>query len=341
MKNLALRFKNIDNLKPTTVKLPQETIDYLDHQTGKPPYEYIKVYLKDNKLYKSISEKYIDYVNKTLPKKTKDSCQYCNGDSKDENNKKCNNYHNEAQMNFYFASFEFVSVVERNKHLIKDNTLRKKLTLQFYECFAFSNGRVIFDLEKMAMLCLKAGFLSLSRVFANNSNLQNLSIINSTINELNDEELNAEMFNKEKSIYLEPQKTFFKNKYEHYERKHFIEKEKNVTKTSKNKKENTNNTSRPNRTDIAYYTHYMSETKLLKLNNPFPSDKGWKEIGEKFGKNSKNIQQTYNQIHYNREERLKKSKIGNLKYVINQMLVKDELALKLAKDELKSAQLNS
>jgi hypothetical protein len=98
---------------------------------------------------------------------------------------------------------------------------------------------------------------------------------------------------------------------------------------------------RPNRTDIAYYIHYMSETKVLKLDSPFPSDRAWKEIGERFGKNSKNIQKAYNLINSDSSERLKKSKINNITYVIEEMLGDDEDARELAKDELKLSQLNS
>ena len=263
-KQLGIRLENIDTLKTKTIKPTKELAEYFKKQAGKPPYEYIKEYLNDNKLFNSISEKYISYVNKTLPKEVKASCQWCNGNSKDKDDKKCNNYHSEAQMNFFFASYEFVSLVERNKHLIKGNELKKRLTLQFYECFLFSNGRVIFDLEKMAMYCLNAGFLTLSKIFANNSALQNLSIINNTIDELNTEELNAEMFNKEKSIYLELQKRFFEDKYNHFQRKQFID--------SESKKLNENSECEPQQDsqfsvlEWATIFYYADETNLLPEN---------------------------------------------------------------------------
>ena len=85
----------------------------------------------------------------------------------------------------------------------------------------------------------------------------------------------------------------------------------------------------------------MSETKSLKLENPFPSDKAWKEIGDMFQKNWKNIQQAYNTISLNREERLKPSKIKNIEFVIKELLPSQDKALKLAKDELNMAKLNS
>lgn len=98
---------------------------------------------------------------------------------------------------------------------------------------------------------------------------------------------------------------------------------------------------RPNRTDIAYYCYYCKETKTLKTNNPFPSDKAWKEIGKEFSKTWKNIQQAYNLICNDENERLKKSKKGNLEYIIKEMLHDNEKAKKLAEKELNTLILNS
>ena len=85
----------------------------------------------------------------------------------------------------------------------------------------------------------------------------------------------------------------------------------------------------------------MNETKSLKLENPFPSEKAWKEIGDTFKKNWKNIQQVYNTICSNPHERLKCTRIKNIEHVINELLINHENALKLAKDELNMAKLNS
>lgn len=264
MKKLGIRIENIENTKTKFVQLPKETMDKLNKQSGKTPHDYIKRYLNNKKLHDKIWNQYTEYVNKTLPKDVKQSCQYCNGDSKNVEDKKCSIYYSEAQINYFFASHEFVSIVEKNKNLIKGNELKRKLTIQFHECFLFQDGRVFFDLEKMAMYCLKAGFFTLSKIFANNSALQNLSIINNTIDELNTEELNAEMFNKEKSIYLEPQKRFFEDKYNHFQRKQFID--------SESKKLNENSECEPQQDsqfsvlEWATIFYYADETKLLPEN---------------------------------------------------------------------------
>ena len=96
-----------------------------------------------------------------------------------------------------------------------------------------------------------------------------------------------------------------------------------------------------NRTDIAYYCYYTSQTKTLEIDNIFPSDKAWDEIGKKFSKHPKNIQTVYNLIVSNKAVRLNKTKIKNIEFVIENLLNNKPEALKLAKTELDIAYLNS
>lgn len=101
------------------------------------------------------------------------------------------------------------------------------------------------------------------------------------------------------------------------------------------------NSLRPNRTDIAFFVFFTTQNKELILNNNFPSDKAWIEIGNMFDKNSKNIQQAYNLIVLNEAERLKKSKIKNIEQVFDKMLDEYPKAKKDAKITLNKAYLNS
>jgi len=95
------------------------------------------------------------------------------------------------------------------------------------------------------------------------------------------------------------------------------------------------------RSHIAYCIHYLSATKSLVTDNPFPSDKAWKELGARYNKNAKNIQKVYNEINSNPEIRMGKTKITVIKFVTDEMLQDHPKALKLAKDELKLAQMKS
>jgi len=142
-----------------------------------------------------------------------------------------------------------------------------------------------------------------------------------------------EMDKTERQGYIKTLKKWFKTE------KVFI---KEITPYIKNNENTTNgNNGRPNRTDIAYYCYYTSETKTLDITNSFPSDLAWTEIGNNFSKNSKNIQKLYNTIFSNKDERLKKSRIKTIEFVIKNMIIDNSKALNLAKDELKLAKLKS
>ena len=100
------------------------------------------------------------------------------------------------------------------------------------------------------------------------------------------------------------------------------------------------NNTRPYSTDIAYCVYYLSITKELNLENSFPSGRAWEEIGTRYNKNAKNIETMYNLIASKKEERLKKTKLKNIKFVLENMLSNYPKAKELAKDELKLAKLN-
>ena len=190
MKKLGLRFENIDNIKPYKMQLSPDAIKSLGlNKKGTHPNDFIIKYLGDKKLFDSIQKEWANHVNKTLPKHVEESCLWCNKKSTNEEDKKCDPYHLEAGMNYFLAAIEYVRIVQSNKHLIKGDEIHKSLTIKFFECFMFSDGRVIFDLEMLTMYCLKAGFLTLSQIFANNSSLQNLSLINDAIDKLKSERL--------------------------------------------------------------------------------------------------------------------------------------------------------
>jgi hypothetical protein len=146
----------------------------------------------------------------------------------------------------------------------------------------------------------------------------------------------------ERDYLINIDNTFLKNHfekiYQNIEKSIDFEKIKFLKENSIKK---TANQQRPNRTDIAYFSYYTSISKELKLNNNFPSDKAWQEIGELFGKNWKNVQEIYLKIFNIKSERLKKSKGKNLSYVIEEMLNEYPKAKKEAQSELKTLKLNS
>lgn len=143
----------------------------------------------------------------------------------------------------------------------------------------------------------------------------------------------ASLDNTDRKEYIKILKKWFK------EEKSFIRSIKPLL--PKSIENNQTSTSNFTRTHIAYCIHYLRETKSLTIDNIFPSDKAWLEIGERYKKNAKNIQKVYNEISSNTEIRICKTKVKIIKYVIENMLHDYPKALKLAQDELRLAEIKS
>jgi hypothetical protein len=231
---LHLGFLDIENEKVVKLDLSEEQKKQLGfNKQEKNVWDYYDSYLIDIKTKDRLHVKFEEYIDETLPKKIKASCAWCNGKSKNEDDKKCNNYKLEGSVNLFFATWWYVNIVENNKHLLSDKFLLNDLSIRFYECFLFKEGRVSFNLRKLTMFCLEKGFLTLSRVFASNDKIQNLEIINKAIEDLGNEYLSISMFEKKEPYHIEPQKEFFKNKRKSIKEQLKIEKLK-----KKNKKTN-------------------------------------------------------------------------------------------------------
>lgn len=269
---------------------------------------------------------------KAVPKNVKENCRFCKGEGTDISDDTCAKYILQMEMSFFVAVSEFVTLILKNKLIYNDKPNLKKLTLQFLDCLYFieNEGLLFFDFDKIWRYTLNSGLLTITEILSNYEPLQAFKIANEALNGISDTELRNRLLLKKDKSFLKLQKEFLEDRKQYYYNKYLIEKDKgNIKKESNNK--------RPNRTDIAYYCYYANETKTLNINNIFPSDKAWTEIGELFDKNSKNIQSMYNDIVRDRSYRLKSSKRNNIKYVINNMLDNNERAKKLAKDELKIA----
>jgi len=228
MKQLGIRFTNIEEEKPIIIKPNPELKKWFDdqHGGGKHVNQYLADYLGGNPLFSAVQKKYKDYINQSIPEKTKKKCMWhgCigGGHSKNEMDKKCTMYFHEGDLNHLIAANEFVRITQANKHLIRGDKVLKSLTIQFYECFSFYDGRVVFAMEKMVMHCLHQGFLTLSQLFSKNKPLQNLNIINDNIYELKSNQLEFEMFNNEKNSIIDIQLKFYKKEREFYKHKDVI-----------------------------------------------------------------------------------------------------------------------
>lgn len=229
----GMRFQNFDEIKNSTiVKLPKKTIKALGlDKKGNSPHDFLGKYV-GKKEYEQLGNLFKNYLELSFGKDFKKDCEVCNGDNTDERYKKCYPYHTEAKMNFFMAAHFFVSKVEANKHLIKEEQ-RKQLTLNFFECFFFVKGRVCFDLKKMSMHCLNAGLFTLSQIFYESNTLRAMSVVNDNLNVLLDEKRKIELLDDYIPFELEPQIEFFEQKAKNLEKEYFIEKESGKPQRSK------------------------------------------------------------------------------------------------------------
>ncbi len=260
-KKTGIRIKDIENIKPHFIKLDSKTKKVLGlDNKQKTASDYLKEYLGENKLFDSYNEKWIEAINKTLPKRIKENCLYCNGNSSDEMDKKCTLFHTESQMNLFFATREFVAIIEQNKHLFNDKQILKKLTIKFFEGFLFQDGRVFYSIDAIVMECLKEGFYTISQFFSNNPNFVNLELINNSLDVINDELLQIVLNGDEEPIHIKPQKMFFENKRDYIYEKMKIE------ELKRNQENNTNDNitkSEPKHNNIFVDNHFFTWERLF------------------------------------------------------------------------------
>jgi len=228
-KKTGIRINDIETIKPHFIKLEPDALERLGFKknNAKSLNDYLIDYLGDKSLFNKFDKRWSEAINKTLPKRVKESCLFCNGKSTDDMDKKCGLYHTEASMNYTIATSEFISIIEKNKHIFKEKQTKKNLTIKFFEGFLFQDGRVFYSIDYIVMECLKEGFLSISQFFSENSILTNLEIINNSLDSLNDEQLKIMLDGHSEPIHIKPQKIFFKNKLRFFKEKHFIENEVN------------------------------------------------------------------------------------------------------------------
>ena len=344
MKNkrfLAVKFDDEEIKRSTSIKLDKDIFNG-SSKNKIYYYEHIENFLQSKEFYDNAIAGISHIVHESLPKKQLEKCLCSdpefNGDIPD-NERPCANLSNQFTFIYFLAGQEFVNIVFNNKVIYEDKEALKELTWNFFLCFEVNQEIIYFDIDKLIKYTLNANFKALSNLFRGSEIFNYLKGINNTIDSLGSTEIENKLFNKEDLNYISLQKKFLENK-----RKYLKERLKEANYRGDafiEKKEIKNLNLRPNRTDLAYFFYYLSQTNIKILKSVFPSDLAWNEIGLKFGKSSKNIQKAYNIINSNSKERLRKRKDNNIEYVIENMLKDYPKALKLAKDELKLAKLNT
>lgn len=335
-KNIGFKLIIPEGEKLTSVKMSNKAFEQVKQLFGKTPNEYISEFINDEKLENDLFNELDRCIKNAIPKDL--DCEFCKSKDPKEGEKACDRYTLQMNITYNLVASEFIRIVNYNMHLFEDKKYLRRLTGHFFSCFTFYEGlgQISFDLDKLSKLIVSEGFLALNEVFMKSDTLTNLKITNNTLNELELEHTNLQIFEEEDVDLIGVQKDFFEAKKDYFQTNLLIEKEEKAKqiKTTKSIE------GRPNRTDIALYAYYLNVTKYPVSESSFPSVASWKEIGAFFEKNPKNIQQVYNKI-IKSENRLKKSNSINIEFIIKKLLDKYPKALDLAKDELRIIETKS
>lgn len=325
------------NAKLTSIKLPDEVLKQLGlNSEHKSASNYLQEFLGSEALYNDFNQQFTELAEKSLPENLE--CEFCSGKSTLVEDKACTRYYRQMEFTLFIATTEFVQIVLNNKHIFKDDSnAYQRLAKHFINSLRFVKGEgfLWLDLGELIRLILSEGFVTLSNEFGSSDTLHSLQVINNTLDDLNSRELYNELHNRVDQNFIPIQRKFFASKQAYLKENLQLE-ELQFTKRKPQHKHTID--SRPDRTDIALFAYYMSETGNTITSERFPSVKAWKEIGSKYNRNYKNIQQKYNEIRIPKN-RITKRNCDSIQYVIDNMLNDYPNAKSLALDELKLAKL--
>ncbi len=342
MKNKKIGYEiNIpENSKLVYVPFSEEMNEFFTTLNKNNYTHYLTKFIGGKKNYDIAFNAVKDCMIKALPKNRKENCKFCLGHSKERGDKLCERYNSQMMFTYFVASIEFLNIVSKNKHLQKNRAILQKLTINFFKCLHFieGQGKMYFDLDKMCRYCLQAGFLSLSEMFAKSSNLNNIKVINNTLNEIDSGIIENKVLQREDDNYLELQREFFDNKLRYYKNKLLIEEKE---KKSNNSVSNGNKQKEVTIIQYALYYYYLQQSGDFGYfeNHPEGKVKAIKELitKEKLNTTPKYFQKVYNKIaHYN-SNRIAKKQVSNIDFVINIMLKNFDKAKEIALQELKEA----
>ncbi|MFD0963826.1 hypothetical protein [Pseudofulvibacter geojedonensis] len=329
-----------EDSKVVYIPMSEEMNEYFKTQNEKNYIFYLKKFIGGEKNYEIAFDAVKDCMKKALPKDRKEKCKFCLGFSDDKGDKLCEKYNAQMMFTYFVAGNEFLRIVFRNKFLLTNKVVLQKLTINFFDCLHFieGQGKMYFDLDKMCRYCLHAGFLSLSEMFAKSSDLNNIRVINNTLNEIDSGIIENKVLQKEDDNYLELQKEFFDSKLCYYKNKLFIEEKEDKSEISSGNSKKERRVSIP---QYALYYYYLQQSGDFGFfeNHPEGKVNAIKELIEKeeLKTTPKYFQKVYNKIAHYKTNRVARNQISNIDFVINVMLKDFDEAKKIAIQELKEA----
>jgi len=330
--------------KPVFLKLSKDTRNFIKkHFSSEKDHNYyIKEFLINKRNFQVINAAFINAMKKAMPACVKTQCLYCTGESMEERDKACYKYYAQMQLTYALAANEFVRLILAHPYIYQNKRALFQVTQDFFRSLIFikGEGKMYFDLDVICRHILNAGFVSLSEMFAKSDSLNNLKIINNTIDSIEQKKLQNEIYNKEDEDYLDLQRKFFENKQRFYKEQLFIQERepKSSQKNTQNHKTDTKKTSIP---ALVLYYYYLQEAKDFPNfdNHPQGKVKAIEELIVKGSINTtaKNFQLEYNKIAHHQSNRVAKSKAKSILFVANELLKNYPNAQKIALQEYKLA----
>lgn len=296
----------------------------------KSPHDFIRFFVGDDRQYETLDYCVKELMNRCSPIELK--CEDCGVISGNKNNPTYERYFLQMNITYYKAADMVAHVIHQNK-LLHDKETLSKLAYHFLRCFRGipNKGVLYFMLSEFLRRLLKEGLVTVVEYFKQFDNLTNLSTVNTALDRINMEILENKLRGVENQELNDLQKEFFTGKANYYTNELLIEK-------GRKTKQRTSKQGRPNRTDLAFYAHYLDTAKVDYFETYFPSLAAWKQLGIDFDKNAKNIQLKYNEIRSS-NDRIQSKYVNTMEFVILSMLDDYPKAKELAKDELKLAKL--
>lgn len=345
-KNIGFEINLKEGEKIVHIETSPELKEYFKKQNEKNHTYYIKKFLVSEKNFEIADNAMKKAMERALPKDRKEKCKFCLKLSEDEGDKLCQKYYLQMQMTYVLAATEFVNIVLQNRFIYDNKPNLQRLTINFFNCLKFIEGQgvMLFDLDKLCRFALDSGFLSISQVFSKSETLQSLRIINETLDDLEQQELQNNVLEKEDENYINLQKEFFEKKQRYYKEKLFLEKEE-LGKKAESKTE----VVEQSKSDViisipkqVLYYYYLQATRYFPYFENHPSGKlaGIKDVllNDGIKTTPKYFQITYNKIANHTTNRIAKNQESNISFVANHMLEDYPKAKDLALSELKQAQ---
>lgn len=336
--NIGIEINMKDNERIVMIEPEPKLKEFLKSQTEKNYTYYLTEFIGGEKNYQIAYKAVEDAMEKSLPDDIKDRCAYCKDEGDEVGDKACGKYILQMQLTFMIASSEFINLIFRNRFIYDDKPKLQKLTIKFFDCLRFikNEGKMYFELDKMCRYTLSSGFLTLSQMFAKSDTLKSYQIINNTLNDIHEKEVQNKVLQNEDEDYLDLQKEFFEGKLRYYREKIYIE-EKEKPK-SLNKKKEVKLTSIP---QYALYYYYLQQSGDFGYFENHPNGKisAIAELIEKedLKTTTKYFQKVYNKIAHYTTNRIAKNQVANIDFVANTMLNGFPNAKKIALKELKEA----